>query len=94
MVHTTTIRTTEASSTPYYVIEFQAKKYHRPSLYIRVAQYRPFSSGMWDVVSNHFHAKTGELKVRDNVERYFVQKCYNLPRTLLPINVKIGGDLF
>ena len=54
-----------------------AKQYHKPTLYDLVAQYRPISSVMWDLVAAQYRARTGELKVRDNVKRYFVQKCCN-----------------
>jgi hypothetical protein len=32
---------------------------------------------MWDLVAAQYRVKTGVLKVRDNVKRYFVQKCWN-----------------
>ena len=54
-----------------------AKQYHKPTLYDLVAQYRPISSVMWDLVAAQYRAKTGELKVREGIKRYFVQKCCN-----------------
>jgi hypothetical protein len=54
-----------------------SKQYHKPTLYDLVAQYRPISSVMWDLVASQYRSKTGELKVRDGVKRYFVQKCCN-----------------
>jgi len=50
-----------------------AKQYHKPTLYDFV-QYRAISSVMWDLVAAQYLARTGELKARDNVKRYFVQK--------------------
>ena len=54
-----------------------AKAYHKPTLYALVSQFRPINRVMWDAVANQYRVATGELKVRDNVKRYFVQKCCN-----------------
>ena len=32
---------------------------------------------MWDAVTNQYGIATWELKVRDNVKRYFGQNCFN-----------------
>jgi hypothetical protein len=54
-----------------------AKQYHKPTLYDLVAEFRPVSSVLWDVIANQYRSRTGEMKVRENVKRYFVQKCCN-----------------
>ena len=58
-----------------------AKAYHKPTLYALVSQFRPINRVMWDAVANQYRVATGELKVRDNVKRYFVQKCCKEEKT-------------
>ena len=77
MVRTATSKTNEAPQRRVGGRVPGAKQYHKPTLYDLVAQYRPISSVMWDLVAAQYRARTGELKVRDNVKRYFVQKCCN-----------------
>ena len=77
MVRTAMTRTNEAPQRRVGGRVPGAKQYHKPTLYDLVAQYRPISSVMWDLVAAQYRARTGELKVRDNVKRYFVQKCCN-----------------
>ena len=46
-----------------------AKQYHKPTLYDLVAQYRTICSVMWDLVAAQYRAKTGELKVREDLQK-------------------------
>ena len=69
MVRTATTRNNEAPQRRGGGRVPGAKQYHKPTLYDLVAQYRPISSVVWDLVAAQYRARNGELNVRDNVKQ-------------------------